>query len=609
MPKMKSCKNNNSSLKENLPSWDLTDLYTSIKDPQIDKDLNSYKKQAIEFSKKYKSKIAKLSAKEFVKMAKTNEERSVLGNKIGVFAYLSMVTQMKNMEVMTFYQNITEKLNDYSTPTIFLSLEINKLPQKTIDEWMKDKKAAYYKPWIDRIRLYKDYTLSEEVEEILHEKSVTSQEGWERLYEETSARLKYTVDNKEYNDAEIGKLTLDKNPKIREKAGKEIARVCTENAPLFALNYNMVIKDKAIEDIKRGFKSPVASQNLANRVDDNAVEALANEVKANYANIAHRFYKLKAKWLKVKKLEYWDRNAPLPFENDNKYSWEEAVETVLQAYKEFSPKLYDLAKDFFDKKSSWIDVPPRDGKRSGAFAMPLPDKYHPYLFLNFTGKQNDVLTLAHELGHGCHMRLSSKQGDLNDATPLTLAEVASVFAEMLTFQSLLNKAKTPQERLCLIAGKVNDMINTAIRQISFHFFETRVHNERRLGEVSQARLAQIWKEEMSSSLGKYVNIDKTTENNWSQVGHFFWRPFYVYAYSFADCLVNSLYQVYKQGNISNFADKYLDMLSLTGVKRYDELLKPFDLDAKSPKFWRFGLNLISSYIDELEKLDKQIKIK
>lgn len=609
MPKMKSCKNNNSSLKENLPSWDLSDLYKSIKDPQIDKDLNSYKKQAVDFSKKYKSKIAKLSAKEFVKMAKTNEERSVLGNKIGVFAYLSMVTQMKNMEVMTFYQNITEKLNDYSTPTIFLSLEINKLPQKIIDEWMKDKKAAYYKPWIDRIRLYKDYTLSEEVEEILHEKSVTSQEGWERLYEETSARLKYTVDNKEYNDAEIGKLTLDKNPKIREKAGKEIARVCTENAPLFALNYNMVIKDKAIEDIKRGFKSPVASQNLANRVDDNAVEALANEVKANYANIAHRFYKLKAKWLKVKKLEYWDRNAPLPFENDNKYSWEEAVETVLLAYKEFSPKLYDLAKDFFDKKSSWIDVPPRDGKRSGAFAMPLPDKYHPYLFLNFTGKQNDVLTLAHELGHGCHMRLSSKQGDLNDATPLTLAEVASVFAEMLTFQSLLNKAKTPQERLCLIAGKVNDMINTAIRQISFHFFETRVHNERRLGEVSQARLAQIWKEEMSSSLGKYVNIDKTTENNWSQVGHFFWRPFYVYAYSFADCLVNSLYQVYKQGNISNFADKYLDMLSLTGVKRYDELLKPFDLDAKSPKFWRFGLNLISSYIDELEKLDKQIKIK
>ena len=598
----------NSACPKPLPAWDLSDLYKGIDDPKITKDLNIYKKSAADFAKKYKGKIAKLSAKGFVEMAKDCEARSVLGNKIGVFAYLSMVTQMKNAKAMTFYQNTSEKLNDYSKPVIFLSLEINKLPEAKINEWMKDKKAAYFKPWLSRIRMFKKYELSEEAEEILHEKSVTSGEGWERLYEETSARLKYTVDKKDYNDAEIAKLTLDKNAKIREKAGREIARVCTENAPLFTLNYNMIIKDKAIEDTKRGFKTPVASQNLANRVDDKAVEALAKEVRANYANIAHRFYKLKAKWLGVKKLEYWDRNAPLPFENDNKYTWDEAVEIVLKAYSEFSPKLYDLAKDFFNKNSSWIDVPPRDGKRSGAFAMPLPEAYHPYLFLNFTGRQNDVLTLAHELGHGCHMRLSSKQGDLNDATPLTLAEVASVFAEMLTFQSLLRQAKSDKEKLCLIAGKVNDMINTAVRQIAFHFFETRVHDERRNGEVSQARLAQIWKEEMTASLGKYVNIDEVTENNWIQVGHFFWKPFYVYAYSFADCLVNSLYQVYQKGTVKDFADKYLHMLSLTGVKRYDEILKPFGLDAKDAKFWDFGLSLISSYIDELERLDRIVNL-
>ena len=590
----------------NLPAWDLTDLYKSIDDKQIAKDLKIYQKSALDFAKKYKGKIAKLSAKQFFEMATECEKRSVLGNKLGVFAYLNMVTQMKNAQAMTFYQNISEKLNDYSKPVIFLSLEINKLPEKKINEWMKDKKAAYFAPWLKRVRLFKKYELPEEIEEVLHEKSVTSGEGWERLYEETSARLKYIVDGKEYNDAEIAKLTLDKDAKTRAKAGREIARVCRENAPLFTLNYNMVIKDKAIEDIKRGFKTPVASQNLANRVDDKAVEALANTVRKNYANIAHRFYKLKAKWLKVKKLEYWDRNAPLPFEVDKKYSWEEAVEIVLKAYKEFSPKLYDLAKDFFDKKSSWIDVPPRDGKRSGAFAMPLPDEYHPYLFLNFTGKQNDVLTLAHELGHGCHMRLSSKQGDLNDATPLTLAEVASVFAEMLTFQSLLKTAKDDKERLCLIAGKVNDMINTAVRQIAFHFFETKVHDERREGEVSQARLAEIWKEEMAASLGEYVNIDEVTENNWTQVGHFFWRPFYVYAYSFADCLVNSLYQVYQEGKVKHFAEMYLDMLSKTGVERYDLLLKPFGLNAKDTKFWNKGLSLISSYIDELEKLDKKV---
>ncbi len=597
----------NSGQKNNLPAWDLSDLYKGINDPQITKDINKYKKMARSFADKYKGKLAKLSAKQFFDMAKACEERSVLSNKLGVFAYLNMVTQMKNCEAMTFYQNISEKLNDYSKPTIFLSLEINQLPKNKIDEWLKNKEASYYKPWLERVRMFKDFELSEEVEEILHEKSVTSGAGWERLYEETSSRLKYFVYGKEYNDAEIAKLTLEKNAETRNKAGREIARVCTDNAALFTLNYNMVIKDKAIEDIKRGFKTPVASQNLANRVDDKAVKTLAETVKENYSKISHRFYKLKAKWLGVKKLEYWDRNAPLPFENDRKYSWDEAVEIVLSAYKEFSPKLYDLAVDFFDKKHSWIDVPPRDGKRSGAFAMSLPEDYHPYLMLNFAGKQNDVLTLAHELGHGCHMRLSSKQGDLNDATPLTLAEVASVFGEMLTFQSLLKTAKNNKEKLCLIASKVNDMINTAIRQIAFHFFETRVHDERRKGEVSQERLAQIWKEEMSASLGKYVNIDKVTENNWTQVGHFFWKPFYVYAYSFADCLVNSLYQVYQTGKVQDFENKYLEMLAITGIKRYDELLKPFGLNAKDSKFWSIGLGLISSYIDELERLDKLVE--
>ena len=604
MKKTNKCSTKKCCQNSELPAWDLSDLYQGISDNKINKDLECYKKSAIAFAKKYKNKLSTLDAKDFFKMAQECEKRSVLGNKIGVFAYLNMVTQMKNAEAMAFYQNISEKLNDYSKPTIFLSLEINKLPQSKIDEWLKDSNASYYAPWLERIRLFKDYELDEQVEEILHEKSVTSGEGWERLYEETSARLKFIVDGKEYNDAEISKLTLDKDAKVREKAGKEIARVYKENAPLFTLNYNMVVKDKAIEDMKRGFKSPVASQNLANRVDDKAVSALANTVRDNYANIAHRFYKLKAKWLGVKKLEYWDRNAPLPFENEKKYSWDNAVNTVLEAYKQFSPKLYNLAIDFFDKNHSWIDVPPRDGKRSGAFAMPLPDEYHPYLFLNFVGKQNDVLTLAHELGHGCHMRLSSKQGDLNDATPLTLAEVASVFAEMLTFQSLLKNTKTDEERLCLIASKVNDMINTAIRQIAFHFFETRVHDERRQGEVSRERLAQIWREEMAASIGKYVNIDDVTEDNWAVVGHFFWKPFYVYAYSFADCLVNSLYQVYSEGNVSNFADKYLEMLSLTGIKKYDEILKPFGLNAKDTKFWNKGLSLIAGYIDELERLDK-----
>ena len=595
--------------KNNAPAWDLSDLYRSIDDPQIKKDLETYRKQTAAFAKKYKGRLALLSADEFLTAVQDIEKRSKIASRLGGFAYLNMVTQMKNVEAVAFFQGIEEKLTDYCKPAVFFSIEFNKLPQAKINEWLKDKRIKSYQYWLKRLRKFKNYQLSEPEEEILLEKSITSGSAWVRLYEEHSSRLKYTVDGKEYNDAELSKLLLDKDAATRLKAGKEMNRVLHENGHLMTFIYNMVMKDKAIEDDKRGFKKPVSARNMAEDVKDEVVDTLAATVKENYRNIAHRFYKLKAKWLGVKQISYWDRNAPLPFENDKKYAWDEAVEIVLKAYKEFSPKLYDLAKDFFNKKSSWIDVPPRDGKRSGAFAMPLPEAYHPYLFLNFTGRQNDVLTLAHELGHGCHMRLSSKQGDLNDATPLTLAEVASVFAEMLTFQSLLRQAKSDKEKLCLIAGKVNDMINTAVRQIAFHFFETRVHDERRQGEVSQARLAQIWKEEMAASLGKYVNIDEVTENNWVQVGHFFWKPFYVYAYSFADCLVNSLYQVYQQGKVKDFADKYLNMLSLTGVKRYDEILKPFGLDAKDAKFWDFGLSLISSYIDELEKLDKSVSRK
>ena len=370
----------------------------------------------------------------------------------------------------------------------------------------------------------------------------------------------------------------------------------------------MIIKDKAISDDHRGYKSPVAFRNLDNQVDDKALQALTSSVKAQYKNISDRFYKLKAKWLGVKKIQYWDRNAPLPFSSDRHYNWEEAVNIVLDAYQRFSPRLRDLAEPFFNAAHSWIDVPPRDGKRSGAFAMPMPQKYHPYLMLNFVGKQNDVLTLAHELGHGCHMRLSIKQGELNDDTPLTLAEVASVFGEMITFQSLLAKLDDDKEKLCLIAAKVNDMINTAVRQIAFHFFETRCHEERKQGELSSERLEQIWLEEMRDSLGEHVIVDDDSRSIWPVVSHFFHSPFYVYAYSFADCLVNSLYQVYQEGSVKDFQEKYLHMLSQTGVKRYDQLLRPFGLDAKSPDFWNKGLSLISHYIDELEKLDKKLKL-
>lgn len=601
MNKMKS------SRKNELPAWDLSDLYSGMDDPRIEKDLDGYKKLNQNLSRRYKGKIDSIAPEDFRKALQMVEESGVLGSKLGVYAYLNMVTRMKDTRAVAFYQNIEEKLTDYSKPSIFFSLEINKLSKDRFEALLKDKEVAFYRPFLERVCRFKNYELSEEVEEVFHDKSVTSGSAWRRFYDEHSAALVYTVDGQKYNDAEISKLLQDKDPLMREKAGKELNRVCKENAAFFTFVYNMIVKDKAIGDTHRGYKSPVAARNLDNQVDDKALRALTDSVRAQYGNIAHRFYKLKAKWLGVKKIQYWDRNAPLPFSSDRHYSWDESVEIVLDAYQRFSPKLRALAEPFFNKEHSWIDVPPRDGKRSGAFAMPMPEKFHPYLMLNFVGKQNDVLTLAHELGHGCHMRLSIKQGELNDDTPLTLAEVASVFGEMITFQSLLAQASDDKERLCLIASKVNDMINTAIRQIAFHFFETRVHEERKQGELSAERLDTIWQEEMRESLGKYVIVDDDSKSIWPIVSHFFHSPFYVYAYSFADCLVNSLYQVYREGNVKDFEGKYLHMLSQTGVKRYDELLKPFGLNAKSPEFWNKGLGLISSYIDELERLDKKVK--
>ncbi|MDD4555702.1 MAG: M3 family oligoendopeptidase [Alphaproteobacteria bacterium] len=593
-------------MKNKLPAWNLSDLYSGIKDEKISQDMEKYKKLNEKLEKDYKGKISALSGEAFSQAMKIYEEIVVLGHFLGGFGYLNMCTQMNNKDATIFFQNISEKLTDYSKNSVFFSLEINQLSEEQIKKLLQNEKVANYKPWLDRLRLFKKYELSEEMESLLMEKSVTSSSAWVRLYDEYSAELKYVVDGKEYNDSEISKLTQDQNIELRHKAGREINRVSKENDNLFSFIYNMILKDKAIEDEKRGFKAPIDSQNLANNVEGEVVESLVASVTANYKNIAHRFYKLKAKWLGVEKLSYWDRNAPLPFEADKDYAWDEAVKIVLQAYQDFSPKLHEIALDFFDK--NWIDVPVRNGKRSGAFAHPVSSHAHPYLFLNYTGKLRDVLTLAHELGHGCHMRLSGKQGELQDDTPLTLAEVASVFAESLTFKKLLETIDDDKLKLCLIAGKVNDMINTAIRQIAFHNFETRAHRERKLGEVSSEKFIAFWQEEMKESLGDYVEVNEDCEYIWSQVSHFYHLPFYVYAYSFADCVVNSLYSVYRGGKVENFADKYLHMLSETGVKKYDELLKPFGLDAKDEKFWNMGLGVISEYIDELERLDKKLRL-
>lgn len=583
-----------------MPEWDLSEYYNGTDDKKIDEDIKKYAELTVEFAEKYKGKLATLTPKNFVKALKELEDIERLSSKLGGFAYLNSTTRLMDTKASALYQKVVEALSDAGANLLFFGLEYNKMDENEIRKLEENKDVQVYAPYLKRIRKFKPYELSEDVEKTLLEKDVTSGSAWVRLYEESMARLSYEVDGKKYNDAQIGRLCLSADPELRGKAGKEINRVSKDNSFNVCYIYNMIMKDKAVEDKKRGFKLPMSPRNLSEEVSDETVNALAQTVRDNYKNIAWRFYKLKAKLLGVDKINYWDRNAPLPIEDDKSYSWDEAVQIVLNAYNEFSPKLYQVAKEFFE--NPWIDVAPKDGKRSGAFCSgPLVEE-HPFLMLNFVGKRNDVLTLAHELGHGCHHQLRRKNGTLNERTRMTTEEVASVFGEMLVFQSMLNNAKSDDEKIALLAMKINDMINTAIRQIAFHFFETRAHDERKNGELSSERLNQIWLEEMKESLGPSVIVDDDSAYIWEQVGHFFFLPFYVYAYSFADCVVNSLYWLKLQNKIENFEDKYLELLSKTAIDDYKTIFAPFNLNPESHDFWQGGLNLISYYLDQLEDL-------
>lgn len=591
--------------KNNLPNWDLSDIYKSPQDPKIEADLKKYKKNTHAFNKKYKGHLSQLDAQEFLKALKEKEKNCIIARRLSAYAYLNMVTQLNNQEATSFYQSISESLTEYGKETLFFTIELNCIDEKIINKWLKNKDVAFYRPWLKRVRQFKEHQLSEPEEKLLLEKSITSGEAWVRLYEEHSSRLTFKLGDKTYNESEITHLSLfAPTSEERTKTSEEIHRVYKENASLFTFIYNMILKDKAIEDKNRGFEHPYSQRNKSEDVPDSMVDTLAETVRKHYEKISHRYYRLKASWLKKEKLDYWDRSAPLPFDDTKNYSWEEAVDTVLKSYEQFSPKLRKIADDFFTH--NWIDVGPKKGKRGGAFCSPITTKDHPYLLLNFMGKRNDVLTLSHELGHGCHHQLRIDNGELNERSRMTSEEIASVFGEMLTFQSLLKQAKSDEERLSLLASKTGDMIATACRQIAFFFFEKRTHDLRSKGELTQETLAKIWQEELQAYMGPSVLIDERSTYIWPHVGHFFFLPFYVYAYSFADCFVNSLYQVYQENNIEAFEDKYLELLSQTAIKDYQDILKPFGIDPTSPNFWEKGLKLIESYVDELERLDKKL---
>ena len=589
-----------------LPGWNLADLYPSQASPEFQNDMKKAEADTLAFEAKWKGKLdaaTKKAGDEGIGAAVREFEalEDVMGRLIS-FAGLTYFTNTTDPANGKFYGDAQSKLTDLGAHLLFFSLELNRIADERIDAALAtDPLAAHYRPWIEDLRKDKPYQLDDKTEQLFLEKSMTGAAAWNRLFDETMASLRYTIDGEEV-PLEIALNQLQSpNPDERRKASQALAKTFKDNIRTFTLITNTLAKDKEISDRWRGFSDIADSRHLANRVEPEVVAALAEAVREAYPRLSHRYYAMKAKWLGMEQMAYWDRNAPLPETPDAIIPWSEARDTVLSAYGAFAPEMADIAKEFFDK--GWIDAPVRPGKAPGAFAHPTVPSAHPYVLVNYMGKPRDVMTLAHELGHGVHQVLAGGQGALMASTPLTLAETASVFGEMLTFRSLLDKTKDKRERKAMLAQKVEDMINTVVRQIAFYEFERKVHTARKDGELTSDQIGELWLSVQEESLGPAIKISEGYETYWAYIPHFIHSPFYVYAYAFGDCLVNSLYAVYQQAE-AGFQAKYFDLLKAGGTKHHTELLKPFGLDASDPSFWSKGLSMIEGLIDELEALDK-----
>lgn len=591
-----------SPLRKAAPSvWDLGDLIAAPAAPKIKAGLAKAQRMAAGFAKAYEGKVAKLSAAAFGRAFAEYEAIHEALGRIGSYISLNRATQLDDAAAGQAYQSASEAINDISALLVFFGLEINRVPDKTLQAWLKHKDVARYRPVLLHMRVFRPYQLADNVEKILHDRDVTGAGAWMRLFDESMARLRFDYRGKTLTETDVFHLLQSPDASVRRDAHLSIGKVLKENAGHFGLILNTLAKEKEVDERQRGYQSPMSSRNLDNQVEDAVVEALVKAVRGSHQRLSHRYYRLKARWMGKDKLDIWDRNAPLPFAANRRLSWAQAQEAVLNAYGAFHPQMAAVGKQFFD--GGWIDALPRAGKDGGAFSASTVPDVHPYILMNFKGGLEDVMTLAHELGHGVHQVLAAKQGYFMSDTPLTLAETASVFGEMLVFQSLLAQEADPVARRALLARKVEDMLNTVVRQIAFHDFEWQFHTRRKDGELTPEQIGDIWMNVMRQSLGPAFRFDENYKYFWSYISHFYHAPFYVYAYAFGDCLVNALYMAYRDSEKKGdhrFADKYIDLLAAGGTQHHSSLLAPFGLDASHPSFWRKGLSLIESFIDQLE---------
>ncbi|MBO9396162.1 M3 family oligoendopeptidase [Shimia sp. R9_2] len=583
-----------------LPEWDLSDLYAGDDAPELIADLEWLEGECAAFAADYEGKLAGLSAADLLTCVQRNEKISQISGRIMSYAGLRYYQLTTDAERAQFMANMQEKLTNFSTPLVFFTLELNRIEDDTLAAaFAENEELERYEPVFRRIRAMKPHQLSDELEKFLHDLGVVG-DAWERLFDETIAGLTFDVLGEEYNIEGTLNCLTDPDREKREAAAHELARVFNDNIKIFSRVHNTAAKEKEVLDRWRNMPSAQTGRHLSNDVEPEVVEALRDAVVAAYPKLSHRYYELKRKWLGLDRMQVWDRNAPLPMEDPSTVDWATAQKTVMDAYNAFDPRMGEIAEPFFTK--GWIDAGVKPGKAPGAFAHPTVTSVHPYVMLNYLGKPRDVMTLAHELGHGVHQVLAAEQGEMLSSTPLTLAETASVFGEMLTFRAMLDKAETQEQRKILLAGKVEDMINTVVRQIAFYDFECKLHAARRESELTPEDINAIWMSVQAESLGEAFDFMEGYETFWAYIPHFVHSPFYVYAYAFGDGLVNALYAVYAEGD-EGFEDKYFDMLKAGGSKHHKELLAPFGLDASDPKFWDKGLSMISSMIDELEAME------
>jgi oligoendopeptidase F len=584
-----------------IPTWNLADLYASPQDPAIAADLAETQTRAKAYRARFHGRIASLSAADLAQAIADYEQIEERLGRISSFAQLLFSADSTDAATGQFYQMISEQVTQIGSDLLFLPLEINRIDDSAVAAMLAEPALARWAPWLRDLLVFRPHQLSDEAEKLFHEKDVTGHAAWSRLFDETMAGMRVAIGSEELTlSAALNRLS-DRDRAVRQQAGIAIGAALKKHEKLLALITNILAKDKEISDNWRGYPTPGSARNRGNMVEDEVVAALVAAVTDAYPALSHRYYAMKAKWLGLAKLQHWDRNAPLPEDDDRAVSWLQARAKVLDSYSQFSPELASIADIFFDR--NWIDATPRPGKSGGAFAHPTVPSAHPYVLMNFHGRTRDVMTLAHELGHGVHQVLASRQGYLMSGTPLTLAETASVFGEMLTFRALLDAETDPRRRRVMLAQKIEDMLNTVVRQIAFYQFETAIHNERRRGELLPERISEIWLDVQRTSLGPAFEFTDEYRMFWAYVPHFIHSPFYVYAYAFGDCLVNALYGVFQdakaRGDEAGFITNYMQMLRAGGTKRHRELLAPFGLDASDPQFWRRGLDVISGFIDEL----------